>query len=59
MIKRHLELVFAHELRSMSRQKPAPVPAREPIAPPAPTPSPEPDPSREDSPPPVYNPPLC
>lgn len=75
IIKRHLDLVFAHELRPTSRDKPAPAPRTRPSPPvpdpavPAPMPAPRPRPAvdpvptpypdREDSPPPVTNPPLC
>ncbi len=59
VIRRHLDLVFAHELRPALRGRPEP-PTPRPMAPPAPAPLPPPEPAREDSPPLVPpEPPRC
>jgi hypothetical protein len=52
MIRRHLELVFAHDIARSLRERPAP-PVPGPVMPPAPEPVPE----RQPEPPPPYPPP--
>lgn len=60
IIRRHLDLVFTHEIEPTARQRPAPDEPKRPATRPVPKdPEPEREPPQEDSPPRVTQPPRC